>query len=478
MNLSDNFAYPKLMKYFEEISAIPRGTYNEKGIADYLEEFAKKRGLYCYRDSYNNVLIKKEASRGREGRAPLLLQGHTDMVCEKDEGVEHDFLRDPLELYEEDGWIKAKGTTLGADNGVAVAIMLCVLDGGVEENPTLECLFTASEEIGLDGASNFDYSRIIARRMINMDSAHGSLVISGCAGGQRSRVEFEVKSHIVKADTAKICVKGLFGGHSGGDIDKGRANANKIMGRVLYQLMQVDIGLVSVCGGAKDNAIPRECEAIVTVSDRKALETKIAELRTVLYDGLSDDDKNFTLDVSFEGEREVELIDGDLAKKIVFLMHTAANGVFEMNREIEGIVEYSRNLGVVKCDAKEAAVIFSSRSSFASRIDASAAELDDYAKMLGATVRHYNRYPGWIFVKRSDIREIYMETFEELLGIRPEITVTHGGLECGVISQAISGMDIISCGPIILDLHSPKERMDKKSFERFYSIIKRVVEQY
>lgn len=478
MNLSDNFAYPRLMKYFEDISAIPRGTYNEKGIADYIENFAKARGLYCYRDSYNNVLIKKEASSGCENRAPILLQGHIDMVCEKDIGVEHDFLHDPLKLYEEDGWIKALGTTLGADNGVAVSIMLYVLDGGVQKHAPIECLFTASEETGLIGASNFDYSKISSRRMINMDSADESLVIGGCAGGMKSRFTFEVKTHTVKANVAKISVKGLFGGHSGGDIDKGRANANKFMGRVLYQLMRIDTGLVNVRGGDKDNAIPRECEAIVTFSDRKAFETKIDELRTVLCHGLSEDDKNFTLDVAFEGERDVELIDAALAEKIVFLMHTSANGVFEMNREIEGIVEYSRNLGVVKCDAEEAIVIFSSRSSFASRIDASVAELDDYAKMLGAKIEHYNGYPGWIFAKKSDIREIYLDTFEELFGRRPEITVTHGGLEGGIISQAVSGMDIISCGPIVHDLHSPKERMNKKSFENFYSVIKRVIEKY
>ena len=478
MNLSDNFAYPKLMKYFEEISALPRGTYNEKGIADYLENFARERGLYSYRDSYNNVLIKKEASSGRENRDPILLQGHTDMVCEKNIGVEHDFMRDPLQLYEEDGWIKARGTTLGADNGVAVAIMLYVLDGGVDENPPIECLFTASEEVGLIGALNFDYSRITAKRMINMDSADESLVIGGCAGGMRSSIGFEVKSRTVKADVAKISVKGLFGGHSGGDIDKGRANANKIMGRVLYELMDGDTELVSVRGGDKDNAIPRECEAMVTVSGRKALEEKIAKLREVLYDGLSEDDKNLSLDIDFEGEREIEIIDRNVAGRIVFLMHTAANGLFEMNREIKDIVEYSRNLGVVKCDAKGAEIIFSSRSSFASRIDASAAELDDYASMLGATIKHYNRYPGWIFMRKSDIREIYLNTFEELFGRRPEITVTHGGLEGGVISQAINGMDIISCGPIVHDLHSPKERMDKKSFENFYSVIKRVIEKY
>ena len=478
MDLSKNFAYPKLMKYFEEISAIPRATYNEKGIADYLENFARQRGLYCYRDGYNNVLIKKDATKGAENREPLLLQGHTDMVCEKCVGVEHDFSRDGLKLYEEDGWIKARGTTLGADNGVAVAIMLCVLDGGVDENPVIECLFTASEEVGLDGASNFDYSKISAKRMINMDSADESLVIGGCAGGQRSCLELAVNSNTVSADIAKISIKGLFGGHSGEDIDKGRANANKLMGRVLYELIGDGVELVSINGGSKDNAIPRECEAVVTVADCDTLALNVKRIYGEICEGLSEDDKNFELTLDFEGKQAVAVIDSEITKKIVFFMHTVDNGIFEMNHDVKGIVEWSRNLGVVKCDDRSAEFIFASRSSFESRIDASAKELDDHARMLGAQVRHYNRYPGWIFAPESAIREAYVESFKALFGAYPEVTVIHAGLECGIISKSLEGMDIISCGPIVLDLHSPKERMNKASFERFYSIIKRVIEKY
>lgn len=478
MNLCENFAYPKLMRYFEEISAIPRGSYNENGIADYLETFAKKRGLYCYRDGYNNVLIKKSATAGSEGREPILLQGHTDMVCEKNAGVEHDFLRDPLTLYEEDGWIKAKGTTLGADNGVAVAVMLYVLDGGVCAHPDIECLFTASEEVGLDGATNFDYSKIAARRMINMDSADESLIIAGCAGGQRSRIAFEVELKTVKSKTAKIRISGLFGGHSGEDIGKGRANANKLMGRVLYGIMDKDTALVSVSGGTKDNAIPRECEAVITVFDEKKLKDKIEKLSSELREGLCKDDLSFEITLDIENERDVACIDNQTARKIVSLMHTVRNGVFEMNNDIEGLVEWSRNLGIVNCGANGAELIFSSRSSFESRIDASAAELDDYADLLGASVKHYNRYPGWQFAPVSNVREAYTRAFESLFGRSPDTTVIHAGLECGIISQSVPNIDIISCGPVVLDLHSPDEKMNKKSFENFYTVVKTVIEKY
>ena len=478
MNLCENFAYPVLMKYFEEISAIPRGSYNEKGIADYLENFAKARGLYCYRDEYNNVLIKKPATKGSEAREPILLQGHTDMVCEKNAGVEHDFLRDPIKLYEEDGWIKAQGTTLGADNGVAVAVMLYILDGGVLANPDIECLFTASEEVGLDGATNFDYSKLNARRMINMDSADESLIIAGCAGGQRSSLCFDVNPKTVSAKTAKIRVSGLFGGHSGEDIDKGRANACKLMGRVLYSIMDKETELVSVKGGTKDNAIPRECEAVVTVVDEKILKDKIEKLSRELRDGLCADDLNFELTLEIENEREVACTDSETARKIVFLMHTVRNGVFEMNNDIEGLVEWSRNLGIVNCGANGAKLVFSSRSSFESRIDASAHELDDQASLLGASVKHYNRYPGWKFAPVSNVREAYAQAFESLFGRKPDITVIHAGLECGIISRSVPNIDIISCGPVVLDLHSPDEKMNKKSFENFYTVIKTVVENY
>lgn len=478
MSLSENFAYPALMRYFEEISAIPRGSYNEKEIADYLERFAKTRGLYCYRDEYNNVLIKKSATAGSENRAPILLQGHTDMVCEKNAGVEHDFLRDPLKLYEEDGWIKARGTTLGADNGDAVAVMLYVLDGGVSAHPDIECLFTASEEVGLDGATNFDYSKIKARRMINMDSADETLIIAGCAGGQRSSLSFDVKPKKIKGNVAKIHICGLFGGHSGEDINKGRANACKLMGRVLYEIMDKDVELVSVRGGTKDNAIPRECEAVITCFDPKELENKLQELSLVLREGICKDDANFELKLDIMGEQEVFCIDKDTARKIVFLMHTVRNGVFEMNHDIPEIVEWSRNLGVVNCEEDGAELIFSSRSSFESRIDASAEELDDYAKILGASVKHYNRYPGWCFATVSAVREAYSRAFESIFGKAPEVTVIHAGLECGIISKAVADMDIISCGPVVLDLHSPDEKMNKKSFENFYTVIKTVIEKY
>ena len=475
-----NFAYEGLMKYFEEISAIPRASYKEERIADYLCDFAKARGLEFYRDSTNNVLINAPAAEGYESVPALLLQGHTDMVCEKNDGVEHDFDKDGIDLYEEDGWIKARGTTLGADNGVAVASMLYILDGGVEGHGALQCLFTASEEVGLDGVQAMDFSRIYARRMLNMDSADENQIIAGCAGGIKSELSFESTPTKVFAKTvAEIAVRGLFGGHSGEDINKGRANALKLMGRVLYSLMnKMDISIVSINGGSKDNAIPRECVARIVVDDLCALKSFAEELGETIKGELCADDSRFALEVRpVAQELETDVMDRDTARSIVFLMNTASIGVHEMNYSVEGLVEWSSNMGVIRSDAEKATVVFSSRSSLESRLEASTAELSNYAEMLGAKARHYNGYPGWSYAPVSEMREEYVKAYGEVIGGEPEITVIHAGLECGFVSQAVPDMDIISCGPVVLDLHSPDERLNKASFERFFTIVKKIVEK-
>lgn len=480
--LGDNFAYRGLIEHFEKISAIPRASYHEEKIADYLCAFAEERGLEYYRDGVNNVLINVPADKGFEERPALLLQGHTDMVCEKNEGVEHDFDRCGLELYEDNGWIRARGTTLGADDGVAVATMLYILDGGVSGHGALQCLFTASEEVGLDGAKAFDYSRIYARHMINMDSADESLIIAGCAGGQRSSITLSTEAQSRRAPyVAKLCLRGLAGGHSGEDIDKGRANANKLMGRVLDAVMKntsLNADIIRISGGTKDNAIPRECEAELAVDSISALRELTDRLSEEIFEGLCGEDAAASLEVTLLNENaDAYTVDRHCAEAVTFLMHCVGNGVFDMNHGVEGLVEWSRNLGIVSCDSEGAELVFSSRSSFESRIDASAAELDAYACAVGAEIRHYNRYPGWSFARSSSIRQRYVDAYREVTGETPRLTVIHAGLECGFIGQAVPDMDIISCGPVILDLHSPDERLNKASFERFFSVIKHVVEQ-
>ncbi|MBE6546897.1 MAG: aminoacyl-histidine dipeptidase [Ruminococcaceae bacterium] len=470
--ISEGFAYPCLMRYFEEISAIPRGSYHEEQISDYLERFAKERGLSYERDAQGTVLIRKAATPQKEGCAPILLQGHTDMVCEKNEGVAHDFSRDPLQLYVQDGWLRAKGTTLGADDGVAVAAMLAILDGAAEEHPPLECLFTVSEEVGLDGVKAFDLSHIHARRMINMDSADENGIIVGCAGGLRSSMVIPVERETCDLPQFLVKLTGLAGGHSGEDINRGRENSCKVMGRILWALQKADpaLHLVSLKGGSKDNAIPREAEAVIAAADENALRLALTAVTQEIIEELGKDDRAFSACLSSADSKLPVMTQADTAK-LLFLLSTVANGVFAVNHELNGLVEFSRNLGIVESGEQEVKLVFSSRSARDSQIDRSAAELDAYAEQLGGTVRHYNRYPGWVYAEQSPLREAYIAAYRSVYGRKPKQEVIHAGLECGIVKEAIPDMDILSCGPVVLNLHSPDEALELSSFERFFTVI-------
>ncbi len=470
------------MRYFEEISQIPRPTFHEDKIADYLCTFAKERGLEYYRDAVHNVLIKLEGTEGRKNEPAILLQGHTDMVCEKNDGVKHDFLLDGIKLIEKDGWIKADGTTLGADNGVAVATMLYILDGAdghIVEHPPIECLFTVSEEVGMIGVYEFDYSKISARKMINMDSADESLIIAGCAGGQRSTLILGTELEDSVGNALKISVKGLAGGHSGEDVHKGRANSNKLMGRILLSISKkVKFKLVSINGGNKDNAIPRETSAVIVTQNEKDFIAELKKLESAIKEELCHDDVNFAMTVEPCTAPEKVLTD-DIAGKAIFLLAAVQNGIFEMNRDIKDIVEFSRNIGVVKTsdDGREIRFTFSARSPKPTQLNASNEQLSAFADMLGMKVEYGISYPGWTYVQNSEIREAYVENYRGLYGKDPEITVIHAGLECGLIKEKLPDMDIISCGPIVVDLHSPDEALHIASFERFFTVIKNVLQK-
>ena len=478
--LCKDFAYPGLMRFFEEISAIPRPSFHEEKIADYLCDFAAERGLEFYRDSIHNVLIKMKGSAGRENEPAILLQGHSDMVCEKNEDTEHDFMRDGLKLYVENGSLRAKGTTLGADNGDAVAVMLYVLDGAesnLPSHPPIECLFTVSEEVGLEGANSFDYSKISARRMINMDSADEKLIIAGCAGGQRSNIIYNPNVEKPCGESIRISIKGLAGGHSGEDIEKGRANANKLMGRVLLALSRkYDIRIASLTGGSKDNAIPREAQAVISSNDADSVINEVSAMADIISRELGYDDADFSMTAKRVASVD-KVMDKSSGDKILFLMATAQNGIFEMNKSICGLVEFSRNFGVMESseDLSEVKLTFHTRSPRNSQIEYSVHQLEAYAELLGARVEHGAWYPGWEYAEVSPLRDAYAECYNELFGEDIKITTIHAGLECGIIKERVPDMDIISCGPIVLDLHSPEESMDIASFERFFTIIKNVL---
>jgi dipeptidase D len=470
----------KLFRYFEDLAAIPHGSGNESAVADWLVAFAHERGLEVIRDQWNNVLIRLPATPGREGEAPLLLQGHTDMVCEKNNDTVHDFTKDPLKLRVTDGWLHAEGTTLGGDDGIAVAVMLTVLDGGVTSNPPIECLFTTEEETGLTGAGNFDYSLLRARRLINLDNEELGILIAGCAGGIRSEVDIPINTVPYSLPRIEIDLKGLCGGHSGGCIHMGRANANKLMARILTALFAAHpFRLVSMDGGSKDNAIPRECRAVIaTESVDESLAFLAAYEKTVAAE-LGEEDHGFHLITAVStAEAKDRAMDTLATRRVLTVLTAAQDGVIAMSHDVPGLVEYSRNMGVVRTDSENFrfVCVFSTRSAIEAQIDASVAQLDMLASLVGAKTRHHSRYPGWSFAKESSIRDTYCARYREVMGKDVEVTIIHAGLECGIMKNHLPDLDAISVGPDMQGIHSPDEKMNLASCERFWEILRGIIE--
>ena len=459
-----------VFRYFEEISQIPRGSFNEAGIASYLEQFAKERGLECYRDEMHNVLIKASASRGREGEAPVLLQGHTDMVCEKNNDTVHDFTKDALKLFVEDGWLGAKGTTLGGDDGIAVAMMMAILDGQTP-HPAVECLFTVEEEVGLLGAESFDYSLVSASRMLNMDSEDEACVTAGCAGGLRTDLAIPVTCTDAKGTAVQIKIGGLAGGHSGADVHRGRANANKLLGRMLQALSkEFDFNLCTISGGSKDNAIPRESAAVICGEELSGLSDRALALGKQMFAEMCAEDASFAVQVNVV-DAPASCLGKDSTARVICAIATVGNGVLAMSNNIAGLVEYSRNLGILRTEQDSVHLTISSRSAIESQLDASIDELDALATLCGGSTRHHSRYPGWSYAKESPIRDEYLAAYAALFGKTPEVSVIHAGLECGIIRSRLPEMDMISVGPNMRNIHSPDERLDLASCARFWQVI-------
>ena len=465
-----------VFRFFEEISAIPRASFHEEKIADYLVAFANDRGLDVYRDAANNVLIRAAATKGREQLPPILLQGHTDMVCEKNADSAHDFARDGLDLYVDGDLLRAKGTTLGADNGIAVAVMLALLDGEIQDHPAYECLFTTAEEVGLDGAQAFDYSLITAKRMLNLDSEELGVVTAGCAGGVRSELILPCSPESFAGSALSVSITGLIGGHSGDKINAGRANANKLMGRLLASAQaNADFRLISLSGGSKDNAIPRECTALLATAQADELTDTLLKTAAQIARELSAEDSGFTVSVE-EREAEAVMLSAHDTARAIGVLAGASNGVLEMSRDIAGLVEYSRNLGVVYTEDDCVTFVFSSRSSMESRLDASIAEIDALACAIGAKTHHRGRYPGWSYEKKSPLRDAYLKAYREITGKDAEVNVIHAGLECGIIHSGIPDMDVISIGPSMYNIHSPDEALDLPKTEIFWNVLVKLIE--
>ena len=464
-----------LFHYFEELSAIPRPSLGEDKVADYLMDFAKKHGLWCERDEAHNVLIKKPAAKGREAAPTVLLQAHTDMVCEKRPDIAHDFECEGLTLCRNGNLLFANGTTLGADDGFGVAIMLAVLADPALSHPPLECLFTSAEEIGLVGATKFDYSKLSARYMLNLDSAEENTVIVGCCGGIRSKITLPVRFLPYEGEGLTLTVGGLCGGHSGEDIHRGRVNANIMMGKLLRTLQAMsEIRLVKVSGGDKTNAIPRDCIATVAVTNKSAVAAFKKQAKALFEAHLvAKEDQNAFL--CMEECSVTEALSLEDTEKVLTVL-SLPNGVLAMRKEAPVMPEYSRTLASVR--TKESAIVFalSSRSPHAKQLDDSCEEQNELSARIGAAIEYAGAYPGWESDTNAPLVKVWQAAYREETGLEVTPTLIHAGLETGYITDAVKGLEAIAVGCHIHDLHTPVETMELDSFARIFRTVKRFLQ--
>ena len=475
-----------VLSFFEDICAIPHVSGDEKAIADYIEQFAKTRGLSCYRDSVHNVFIKLPATKGHESAPAVMMQGHTDMVGEKTADSTHNFATDGLRLrVDAEGWISATDTTLGGDDGIAVAMMLAILDNPPEPHPAIECLFTVSEETGLEGAWAFDPAAAgaTAHTMINLDSEAEGVLTAGCSGGMRTDITLPVTCEPAEGVAVKVTLDGFTGGHSGVEIHEGHTNAIKAMGRILRALTEpYDFSLISVSGGGKDNAIPRDCSVTVDLRDATHAEAFLRDVTAEAEKLRSEPnmipaDKVFTCTAEILSETPALCMDDKATHAILSMLTLVRDGVLSMSAHVKGLVAHSRNLGIVKTltdgEGKPTAVKFSmsTRSASNNHLDDSERELSALAAVLGGEATHRARYPGWDYAPVSPLRDLWTKVSEETYGITPRVEVIHAGLECGILCDKLGEMDIISVGPAMKDIHTPREMLSIPSVERTYALV-------
>lgn len=465
-----------LFAFFEKISAIPRGSGNEAGIAAWLCEFAKQRGIECYRDEWNNVFMTVPATLGYEERPAILLQGHTDMVCEKRAEVNHHFETDPLTLKLKDDILTADGTTLGGDDGIAVAIMLSAMTEDIP-HPRLECLFTSDEERGMTGAQNFDYSRITAAELINIDSEEEGVATVSCAGGARIRLSLPV-SRVRTPNTGgvlKIAVSGLSGGHSGADIHLGKGNANELLARALHEIYAATpFRLISISGGSKDNAITRDSEALIYTSEPEQAKRIVAQTEKILRAESCKADARLRLTAKKGSEEDVYMMSFAETARVLDMILLSPTGALTRCPSDLDLVESSSNLGVLVDEGDYIVANFLARSSVESRMNALIASYTRLARLIGAEISVHDRYPGWAYRAESPLRDDFLRIAKEQLSdrITPRASAIHAGLECGFILSAVShDLDAISIGPDLKDIHTPDERLNLRSCERLWNIV-------
>ncbi|MDY5987807.1 aminoacyl-histidine dipeptidase [Sporofaciens sp. SGI.106] len=469
----------KVFYFFEEICQIPHGTYNTKQISDYCKHFAEERGLRVLQDSANNIIIWKPGSAGYENCEPVILQGHIDMVCEKTIDSTHDFATDPLELYVEDGFVKARNTTLGGDDGIGVAMALAILDSDSICHPPLEVVLTSEEESGMDGALALDMSPLKGKRLINIDSEEEGFLTVGCAGGCRFDTTLSVDREEQKGLVLEIGISGLLGGHSGIEIYRQRGNGHKMMGRLLYEISEsVNLRLISVGGGSKDNVISRECTAHIMISEN--MEQKCMEIGEqmlqVWKNEFGSDEPELSLEIKNEGVSAESVFTETSTKQVITYLFGMPDGIMCYSRNLPGQVETSLNAGSVTTNENTVIIAHLIRSEIDTKKWAVVKQLSALAELAGGTGKPRSSYPAWSYRKDSNLRSVMVSVYREFYGKEPEILTIHGGLECGLFLGKKPELDCVSFGPDVIDVHSVTERLDIASVERSYEYLLKVLE--
>lgn len=464
--------------YFEELSKIPRGTFDTARVGDYCVAFAKERKLEVIRDEAGNIIIKKPGTTGYEKSEPVILQGHLDMVCEKTAESSHDFKTDGIELCVGDGFIKAKDTTLGADNGIAVAMILALLESTDIPHPPIEALFTADEEIGMGGADAVDLSLLKGKKLLNLDSEEEGILTTGCAGGISMETLIPVQKEERCGTEVSVRISGLLGGHSGAEIHKQRGNAHKMMGRLLDRMQKkADIFLVSVSGGSKDNVIAGECRAELLVETKDSDKTKetVQEMKVIWDNEFMGEEPGLTLEVTEQENIRIAAFDRNSTDHIITYLVICPYGVQEYSRKLENLVETSVNIGAVMMQDSCVKMKTLIRSSVESRKEQMKEILDQCAKAVGGKTEIITEYPAWQYNPDSELLRVMLDTYQAVYKEEPVVFAIHAGLECGLFLGKRPDLDCVSFGPELKDVHSVNEKLDIASTERTWNYLKAIL---
>ena len=464
------------MAIFEEITAIPRESGHEGPMTAYLCEWAESHGLQWRKDAIQNVIITREASKGKEDVPTIVLQAHQDMVCEKKAGVVHDFSKDPIRYVVENGWMTAPDTTLGADDGIGIAACLALLESDLPTGK-LECVFTISEETGMDGAENMEEGFFTGKTLINLDSEDEGQLFIGCAGGENTEARFSYSTRTVDPSWKGLELKidGALGGHSGDDINKKRLNTVKCLSLFLGEELGRGLALRLLSGGGKSNAIARDCRAVIAVPDPKATAERFEAYAARVREEYKDDEPELKFSCSDSHFNE-KAVDDETAKEIIEALCACPHGVIAMSADIPGLVQTSTNLAAVRMREHGFVTVSTSQRSSVE------GELDDVVRAVRtvfashkAAVRSFNRYPGWEPNVKSRILEVCVESYRRLFNQEPEVKAIHAGLECGLLLRKFPGLDMISFGPTLRGVHAPGERLELASMDKFVDLLKDVV---